>query len=459
MALYSNSDIALLEKNIDKINDQVTLAQLSLFEPTISEREQVNAIILSYIKEQALKVYGGYALNKFILSKNPSDRIYPENTFPDIDIYSATPIEDLITICNLISAAGFKRIHGREGKHKDTYNIYVNFQLYCNLTYSPKNILNRIPTKVIDDVSYVQPFFMTIDYLRIITDPLTSYWRLEKTFKRLVLMQKYYPLLKISKPIEEISIPDELTSVLNTVGKFLLRRKSCISVGFSASNYFLKSVPGTKPLQISYYEFISTSYKSDFDELFQKLCSEFPTNKFTCKEYCPFFQFLGYSCKILLNDTVICHIYSNYSNNSNSKAIPYQDILDMRIGTFSLTLLYAQIMTFQYTVQNDKRLTLLYQILVSNLVDVKAKYLNFHKKNIFDQTLFKEFITECVGQTIQPEREMLLRYEEHREKKKRAYFQYDPSAKVMEPETTWLFGNYSGNLITNPKNMLLSTVE
>ena len=458
MALYSNSDITLLEKNIDKINEQVTLAQSSLFEPTISEREQVIAIILLYIKEQGLKVYGGYALNKFILSKNLSDRIYPENTFPDIDIYSATPIEDLITICNLISAAGFKRIHGREGKHKDTYNIYVNFQLYCNLTYVPKNILNRIPTKVIDEVYYVQPFFMTIDYLRIITDPLTSYWRLEKTFKRLVLMQKYYPLLKVSKPIQDITIPDVVMSALDIVGKFLLRRKSCISVGFLASNYFLKSVPGTKPLQLSYHEFISTSYKSDFDELFQKLCSEFPTNKFTCKEYCPFFQFIGNSCKILLNDTVICHIYSNYSNNSNSKAIPYQDIQDMRIGTFSLTLLYAQIMTFLYTVQNDKGLTLLYQTLVSNLLDVKAKYLNFHKKNIFDQTLFQEFITECVGQTIQPEREMLLRYEEHREKKKRAYFQYDPSAKVMEPETTWLFGNYSGNLITNPKNMLLLTV-
>jgi hypothetical protein len=297
---------------------------------------------------------------------------------------------------------------------------------------------------------------MTIDYLRIITDPLTSYWRLEKTFKRLVLMQKYYPLLKVSKPIQEISIPDEVTSALATVGKFLLRRKSCISVGLSASNYFLTSVPGNKPLQISYYEFISTSYKSDFDELFQRLKSEFPKNNFTCKEYCPFFQFIGNSCKILLNDTVICHIYSNYSNNSNSKAIPYQDIQDMRIGTFSLTLLFAQIMTFQYTVQNDKVLTLLYQTLVSNLLDVKAKYLNFHKKNIFDQTLFQEFITECVGQTIQPEREMLLRYEEHREKKKRSYFQYDPSAKVMEPETTWLFGNYSGNLITNPKNMLLT---
>ena len=73
--------------------------------------------------------------------------------------------------------------------------------------------------------------------------------------------------------------------------------------------------------------------------------------------------------------------------------------------------------------------------------------------------MFKEFITECVGQTIQPEREMLLRYEEHREKKKRAYFQYDPSSKIMDPETTWLFGNYSGNLITNPKNMLLSNVD
>jgi hypothetical protein len=114
-------------------------------------------------------------------------------------------------------------------------------------------------------------------------------------------------------------------------------------------------------------------------------------------------------------------------------------------------------MTFKYIVQNDKDICLKYQKMVSKLIDVKTEYLKLNKKNIFDDTLFREFTVNCIGSTIQPEREMLIRYESHREKNKRAYFQYDPSAKVKEAETTWLFGNYSGNIIINPKNLILSS--
>jgi len=453
MALYSNSDITLLKQNIDKINDQVELAQLSQFEPTISEREKIFSLILAHIRKQQLKVYGGYALNKFISVKNPDEceHIYKRYQIPDIDIYSPTPIEDLIAICNLINEAGFKRIHGREGKHKDTYNIYVNFQLYCNLTYVPKHIYNKIPIKEIDTILYVQPFFMTIDYLRILSDPLTSYWRLEKSFKRLVLMHKYYPLLKLYKPIEEVQITPEVQLAINFVQTFLTGKSSCIGLGFTAIKYFMNSIPGEKIINIPYHEFISTSFKSDCEELIKSLRREFPLSNFSHQEYCQFFQFLGNQCTIFLNDEPIAYIYSN-----NSKAIPYQNVDNIRIGTFSLTLLYAQIMTFKYSVQNERNKIILYQKMVSSLIDVKAKYLTTNRTNIFDNTLFREFVTECVGLTVQPEREMLLRYEEHREKNKKAYFQYDPSSQVKTPETTWTFGNYSGNPITNPKNLILS---
>ena len=35
---------------------------------------------------------------------------------------------------------------------------------------------------------------MYIDYLRMITDPINNYWRLEKIFEKFYLLQKYYPL-------------------------------------------------------------------------------------------------------------------------------------------------------------------------------------------------------------------------------------------------------------------------
>ena len=175
----------------------------------IMEYEKINSpdnIILDFIKQNKRKIYGGYAVNKLIIDKNQKDSIYQEYQYPDIDFYSPTPIEDLINICNTLYDKGYKRVNAKEAAHKDTYSIFVNFHLYCDITYVPKNIYNRIPYKELNNYYYTHPHFMTIDYLRMLADPLGSSWRIEKSIKRFALLQKYYPLPIINKPISMIEI-------------------------------------------------------------------------------------------------------------------------------------------------------------------------------------------------------------------------------------------------------------
>ena len=83
-------------------------------------------LILNFIKKNKRKVYGGFAMNKLIVNKNKDDAIYKDFQTPDVDFYSPQPIEDLIQLCNEISDGGLRRVMGREGKHKDTYNIFVS---------------------------------------------------------------------------------------------------------------------------------------------------------------------------------------------------------------------------------------------------------------------------------------------------------------------------------------------
>jgi hypothetical protein len=471
MSLYTDTDIKLLGDNISKINERIEHKQLEMYEPTKNERVDVTNFILDFIKKNKRKVYGGYALNKLVEAKNKADAIYQAYQTPDVDFYSPQPIEDLIDLCNALSDAGHKRVSGREGKHKDTYNIFVNFQLYCDITYVPKNIYNRMPFIEIEGINYIHPHFMVIDYLRMITDPLGSYWRIEKSVKRMILLQKYYPFPVIEKPIQIIDTTSDLDMAASVINKFIVNRKSIINIGFYAYNYFVMESKtknkNIKNIGIPFYEFISINYKTDFDDLMDALKKALPDKKITHKEYFPFFQFTGYSVELLLEDDLIATIYSH-----NGKCLPYKAVTayeftsqgnkkmegEVIIGTFSLTNLYLQILTMKYRTNGDKGMTNVYMTLISHLIKVKNEYLTINKKSIFDPTLFEDFVVECIGSGIHPDRELLLRYEERRTKNKRSFFQYDPSKDKKLSDITFVFGNFSGNEIRNPKNLKLETI-
>jgi hypothetical protein len=469
MSLYVKDDIELLAQNIDQINEKIERKQLEMYEPNNKERQEITKLILDFIKTNKRKIYGGYALNNLIIDKDIKEGFYKDYQTPDVDFYSPSPIEDLINLCNILHKAGYKRVVGKEARHVDTYSIIVNFQLYCDISYVPKNIYNRMPFKEIKGLNYIHPFFMAIDYLRMITDPLASYWRIEKSLKRMILLQKHYPLPTINKPIEIIDSTPEFDKSVEIITKFLTTRKSCIVIGFYAYDYFIEKSEtknkNIKTINIPYHEIISTNYKTDFEEINDLLKKEFGPERVTHKEYFPFFQFTGYSVEILIDNEVVCIIYSH-----NNKCLPYLQVPavifpdgkekkitgDITLGTFSLTLLYAQIMTIKYRVINDRTMTEVYMTIVSHLINARNDYFKKNNKNIFDDTIFRDFIVECIGEGVHPDREVGLRMENRRKKNKKAYYMYDPEKDIKEADSNYNFSNASGNEIKNPKNLKLT---
>ena len=264
MSIYNNDDIKLLQENLSLLDNIIEQRKAELYEPFKKEKDEVSKIILEFIKKNKRKIYGGYAINKLVADKDPKDTIYKEYQTPDIDFYSPTPIEDLMNLCNIIYESGHKRVSGQEAQHKDTYSIFVNFTLYCDISYVPRNIYNRLPFKELNGVYYTHPHFMTIDYLRMLADPLGSSWRIEKSIKRFALLQKYYPLPIINKSISVFDSTPDIDKATDIISKFLLNNKTCISLGYFAYNYFTTIGNKNKsPITVPYHEFISINYKED----------------------------------------------------------------------------------------------------------------------------------------------------------------------------------------------------
>ena len=474
MSLYNEDDVKLLSENIERIKKEVDKEVLVVLEPKLQEMKEVQNIILSYIKSKKRKIYGGYAMNILIGKKNPKDMFYdPDEQPPDVDFYSPEPIQDLINICNILEEKKYKYVKGQEAQHSETYNIFVNLHKdpYCDISYTPKNIYNKMPYEEINGFMIIHPHFMSIDYFRMLNDPLLSYWRIEKSFKRFSLLLKHYPLPhNNNKYLDFGDMSPDATIGLDIIYKFLLNKTSTLTVGFYAYNYFLQQSKlkdkNIKQLQVPYYEIVSANYVNDCLELLDELKKNvIISKKISHQEYTRFFQFTGYAVEIYIEDELIALIYDN-----NKKCFPYLDVPSInfsdnktntnqiiRLGTFNMCMMYNMINIMRSRIFGDKDAKELYYTTVSHLIDMRKYYFDKNKKNFLDDTLFKDFVVKCVGETIKPTAEKQLKIEQRKKQGKSYSFRYEPSTDKDKGESAknYVFPNSSGNIITNEKYLKL----
>lgn len=475
--LVSTED-ELFKENYPKIMKKIGKKKLIEMEPTIDEINSVNNIIIDYIKQNKRKVYGGYALNKLLIAKNPSLAIYDELDTPDIEFYSPDPHGDLTKLCDKLAEAGFKNVVGQEAQHKETYSIFVNYQLYCDISYIPSNINSKIRFIQLDGFNLIHPWFMLIDYFRMFTDPMVSYWRLEKHFARYLKLQKTYPLPLINRPLKIDSFrADNLHTTINQLEDFLSSFDSIIFTGFYAYNYYLKYSNYSKKdkrftqIQMPYLEVYSTNYIEDGLKIIEFLQSipEEISSKILHKEFYPFFQFYGFNTVFyfeLDGDYIpILYLYSN-----NNKCIPFKNVQynefdnikitsslssdkTINIGSFDFNILHALIILVKIRIDDDSDWNNILYTLINGFVSFRKYYFEKNSITLYDDSIFEGFVVNCKGETIPPDREKRMLIQARKKSGKPAIYRYEPG--VSKGSTQYYFANSSGNEIRNDKNLKL----
>jgi Mimiviridae putative poly(A) polymerase catalytic subunit len=468
MTLYLENDLNILTQKSDDIKNQFKKLQLEKAEPNVENVYKAHNMVLKYCKEKKRKLYGGYALHLLLSSKDKTKALYDKDKIPppDIDVYTPEPIEDMYNICNNLHNEGFKYIRGEEALHGETYKIFYYKINLCDFSYVPKNVYNRMPFKEIQGLNCIHPNFMTIDYLRMLTNPISSYWRFFeeanlKAFRRFISLQSEYPLPTIKEQFTNKNIkPIEKLKVYEIIYRFLLNRTSTITIGFYAYNQFCMSIK-KEPIEIPFYDFISINYKDDVRELLNLLKKE--VNDIDYKEFYPFFQFTDYSTQIYYKNELVCNIY-----NHLKRCIPYQDLKSynfhisnpvktndtIRVGTFTLCLLYVLINTQKARVNENDEMEKYYYHMSSSLIQIKNNYFAKNEQNFLDDTIFKDFILDCIGEEMTMDELFRAKLEKRKEKKMPSVLRYVPAESYKEgPKSKFIFLNSSGNEINNPNNL------
>ncbi len=472
--LYKNSDLELVDNNLDEVIDKIEVTRKQEY-PRPSDKieatadsatpvlfpvpsdEDINAIVsitLDFVKRKKRKIYGGYAQNNVIKALNANDAFYDNPVIPDIDVYSPTPIEDLIELCNILHDQGYTDVIGKEAQHKETYKIFTRKYNAIDLSYAPTQIYNSIPYVEIDDIRYVHPGFSMIDLYKMMTEPLFSSWRWKKTFPRLYLLQKHYPLKEIHNNLTAYKHTSNMSKAVDVIEQFVLNNENVYLFGDIAYNYFANKVTHKHitPVNVNVYNIISTNYKSDVFDILGKFKTA--NVNITYEEYYPFWTFVGYGVEISYNGEVILKMYNNLTKCTPIIKIDHTYLKHtgyLQIGSFDFTMLMEMIMVFRQRVLRNKNKHDYHGKIITNLTHAREIYLKQHKLTLLDDSPFKSFCSDCIGVASDPKTEALKNKKKRKENNKMT-FMYKP---VREVKTKWIFANTSGNKISNPKNLKL----
>jgi uncharacterized protein (UPF0248 family) len=451
MDIIRKEDLEAFRSGAKELVDKIDRRRLEILEPTRTELEAVFKEILAFIREKKRKIYGGRSQHALIAAKNPKDVFYSDIQMAtaDVEFYSPEPLVDLLDLADRLHEKNFRYIKAMEAQHQETFTVIYDLTAkVCDISYVPTNIYHRIPYEEIDGLFMTSPSFYAIDHFRVLTDMLTSGWRIEKTMERSSVLFKHYPLKPINKP--KIPAPDSKTlAIRKAIWEYLKNRESIVIVGEVGCKYY-ETLKLPSPEEITRFDVVSTAFRDDCYQLIVKLQKDF---RIDITERYPFFQFTGHILEINYEGTNVVNFY-----HYNHKCTPYQDIQPVddlyRIGTFSLVMLYNYITMHRFRVDKEKDGELTWRWRIQCMLEARNKYLTTKKQSAMDISPYQDFQLDCVGHAIDPPREFRMKIMRRKAARKGAYtFSYTPGEQKRPDISMQRFANTSGNPIRNAKNL------
>ena len=199
-------------------------------------------ILEDFLQTHKTLCYGGTAINN-ILPEN--ERFYNRNIeLPDYDFFTPYAIEYAKKLADIYYKNGFIEVEAKSGVHAGTYKVFVNFLPIADITYlEPKLFYNLSKKSIkINAINYCPPNFLRMALYQELSRPNGDISRWEKLLKRLILLNKNYPLkgfncndLNFQRKFEGQN--NDAIKIYNIVKKSIINQGLVFFGGFALSIY------------------------------------------------------------------------------------------------------------------------------------------------------------------------------------------------------------------------------
>jgi hypothetical protein len=247
---FQDCELAILRTAIDQ-GDQIK-GQRMLENGDV---KQIISVVEEFLRTKKLICYGGTAINN-ILPKNAQFYNFASE-IPDYDFYSMNAMDDAIELADIYYNQGFLNVEAKAGVHYGTYKVYVNYIPIADITQLNTAIYKQINQDVINisGINYAPPNFLRMAMYLELSRPAGDTSRWEKVLKRLVLLNKHYPL-KTKHKCDTVDFQRKLENVkLNSEKLYYTIRDSLINqevvfFGGYAARLYSRHMPNNNKKQI-----------------------------------------------------------------------------------------------------------------------------------------------------------------------------------------------------------------
>jgi hypothetical protein len=331
------------QKQLDIIINASEVAQDKIDYDAAHDDNVIRAIeiVEHFLRKKHRLCYGGQAINAHLPDKY---KFYnPENSIPDYDFFTPQQDKDIVMIVKDLKKAGFTEISAREGIHKGTVKIYVDYIPVADITsIDPKlyRILSKREFKT-DGISYLDANTLRMLMYLELSRPRGEVGRWSKVFERLSLFNEFISCkpCKISNKDEEFNIKHVQFTI-----NYIIKNKR-IFAGADLLDFYHKTLH-TKKVNTKWL--ISNKkpiifFSNEFEKDSEILKSEFVLNKdrpITIKSYVSGIELtppMKIICQgkkplvFIINETA-CHSYYN---------VPIMDGANIKIASMdTLIALY-----------------------------------------------------------------------------------------------------------------------
>ena len=186
---FNEKELEILRNAIDKVTKKEGKKNVQS-----DDIKNIINILERFLRTNKTLCYGGTAVNNILPEQ---DRFYNRNIeIPDYDFFTPKPIELAKKLANIYYNNGYQEVEAKAGVHTGTYKVFVNFIPIADITYLDKELFDNLFKKSIkiNAINYCPPDFLRMAMYLELSRPLGDITRWEKIFKRLMLLNKNYPL-------------------------------------------------------------------------------------------------------------------------------------------------------------------------------------------------------------------------------------------------------------------------
>ena len=239
-------ELEALRKAVDKIEQREGSEVIK--RPLI--QKAIN-IVEKFLRKTKRICYGGTAINNILPHQ---DRFYDKRIeLPDYDFFSPKPLQDAKALANIYYRQGYTDVEAKAGVHDGTFKVFVDFIPIADITYLVPELYKSLQkyTKRVGGIYYAPPNYLRMAMYLELSRPKGDVSRWEKVLKRLLLLNKAYPLdgkgctrRNIQRRFDPASkMSDKEERQIATITRHALADLGVVFFGALADSLYLKHLP------------------------------------------------------------------------------------------------------------------------------------------------------------------------------------------------------------------------